>query len=65
MNINAKKLESAMASKMLTGKMLSEKSGVSDVTIARIKKGKQKPKPITIGKLAKALEVGITEIIEN
>lgn len=64
MNINAKKLETAMASKMLTAKMLAEKSGVSDVTITRVKNGIQKPKPVTIGKLAKALEVGVTEIID-
>lgn len=62
MEIDLKKLEIAMASKVVTSKRLSEVSGLSETTLARIKNGIQKPKPITIGKIAKALEVEILEI---
>lgn len=62
MEMDLKKLEIAMASKAITSKKLSRVSGLSETTLARIKKGVQKPKPITIGKIAKALEVEILEI---
>ena len=65
MIVSVDKLDRVMASKMLTLKQLSEKSGVSNVTIVRLKNGTQKPKPITVGKLAKALGVDVTEIIED
>jgi transcriptional regulator with XRE-family HTH domain len=42
---------------------LSEKSGVSRITIHRIENGKQKPMPRTIRKLAEALQVKIEELI--
>lgn len=65
MVIDVKKLDKAMASKMFTLKELSKESGVSNVTIIRLKNGTQKPKPITVGKIAKALGVDVTEIIET
>lgn len=59
------KLDLAMANKAYSAKELSQKCGVSQVTIVRIKKGVQEARPETIGKIAKALDVPVTDIIEN
>ena len=64
MRVSKEKLERYMARSMLTYQTLSEKSGVSVVTISRLKKGAQKPKPVTLGKIAKAIGCDVTEIIE-
>ncbi|HHW57957.1 MAG TPA: helix-turn-helix transcriptional regulator [Clostridia bacterium] len=54
-----------MAEKCLTSEKLSKITGVSQVTIARMKNGSQKPRPITIGKIAKALGIKPEELIED
>ena len=58
------KIDVAMANKGYSAKELSEKCGVSQITIARLKRGVQKARPETVGKIAKALNVDVTEIIE-
>lgn len=63
MKIDKIKLDCAMAEKTYTVKKLSKESHVSQVTIARITKGYQKARPNTIGKIAKALDVSIDNII--
>lgn len=65
MKIDKLKLQIAMGNEQLSGKKLSERSGVSEVTIARLKKGVQEARPETAGKIAKALNVPVTEIIES
>ena len=65
MKIDNKKLDLLMAEKCLTSEKLSKITGVSQVTIARMKNGTQKPRPITIGKIAKALEIKPEELIED
>lgn len=65
MKIDKMKLDLAMASKTYSVKELSQKCGVSQVTITRITKGVQKARPETVGKIAKALEVPVTDIIED
>ncbi|WP_455505696.1 helix-turn-helix domain-containing protein [Gemmiger formicilis] len=65
MKINFQKLQIAMANKAYSAKELSDKCGVSQVTITRITKGIQDARPQTIGKIAKALNVPVTDIIEN
>lgn len=65
MKIDKMKLDLAMASKAYSAKELSQKCGVSQVTIVRITKGIQEARPGTVGKIAKALDVPVIEIIEN
>lgn len=65
MKIDKMKLDLAMANKAYSAKELSQKCGVSQVTIVRITKGVQEARPETIGKIAKALDVPVTDIIEN
>ncbi len=64
MKIDKMKIDVTMAKKGYSAKELSEKCGVSQVTIARLKRGVQEARPATIGKIAKALNVDVTEIIE-
>lgn len=65
MKIDKMKLDLAMANKAFSAKELSKKSGVSQVTITRVTKGTQVARPGTIGKIAKALDVPVVDIIEN
>ena len=63
--IDKMKLDLAMANKAYSAKELSQKCGVSQVTIVRITKGVQEARPGTVGKIAKALKVPVTDIIKN
>lgn len=65
MKIDNQKLDMLMATQCLTSEMLSKVTGVSQVSIARFRKGTQQPRPATVGKIAKALNVPVTDIIEN
>jgi DNA-binding Xre family transcriptional regulator len=65
MKIDEKKLNLAMAENCFSTEQLSQIAGVSSVTITRIKNGSQKARPATIGKLAKALNVKVEELIED
>ena len=65
MRIDKKKLELAMANKAYSAKELSKICGVSQVTIVRITKGTQEARPGTVGKIAKALDVPVIDIIED
>lgn len=64
MKINNSKLEIAMGNAVIGTKQLSEMTGIAQETIARIKNGKQNPKPITLGKIAKALNVKVEDLVE-
>lgn len=64
MKIAKVKLGLAMANKMCSMKKVSEKSGVSQVTISRIVCGKQRARSETVGRIAKALGVHVVDIIE-
>ncbi|NDO47916.1 helix-turn-helix transcriptional regulator [Lachnospiraceae bacterium MD335] len=64
MKIDKMKIDVAMANKGYSAKELSEKCGVSQITIARLKRGVQKARPETIGKLAKALSVPVESLID-
>lgn len=63
--IDKMKLDLAMANMAYSAKELSQKCGVSQVTIVRITKGVQEARPGTVGKIAKALKVPVTDIIKN
>lgn len=65
MKIDKMKLDLAMANKAYSAKELSRICGVSQVTITRVTKGTQDARPETIGKIAKALDVPVIEIIKE
>lgn len=62
MKIDKRKLEIAMANKCFSGKELSRRTGIAESTIARIRRG-DSISTKTIGTIAKALDVDVTEII--
>lgn len=65
MRININKLLLAMANACITIGELSNKSGISRTALNNFTTGKGNPKPATIGKLAKALNVNVEELIED
>lgn len=64
MNLDIAKLKIAQARACLSIDELAEKSGVARVSVSKILNGKRNATPKTIGLLAKALNVDVTEIIE-
>ena len=65
MKLNNHSLQILMAEKIITVKELADKAGLSRVFIGSCVAGTANPKPATIGKIAKALNVPVQEIIEN
>lgn len=65
MKIDKNKLELAMARKCISAEELGSITGISPITITRIRNGLQMGRAKTIGLIAKALEVDVTEIIVN
>ncbi len=65
MKINKRNLEIAMARKCLSAEELSKNTGISAITITRIKNGVQDARTTTVGKIAKALGVSVEELIED
>lgn len=63
LSINSQKLIIAIANAGYTATELSKVSGISQVTLARFKAGTQKARPQTLGKLAKALNVKVEDLI--
>lgn len=63
MGINLEKLKIAMARNCFSVDGLVEKSGLGRTTVSKIINGKQKPSTKTLGLLAKALNVDVTELI--
>ena len=63
MKIDNKKIDIAMADACLTMSELSKQSGVNIVTLTRLRKGTQETRPKTVGKIAKALDVSVEDII--
>jgi DNA-binding Xre family transcriptional regulator len=64
MKINKKKYLILLAKKCMTVTELARLSGVSTVTLGKLRNGSV-GKPETIGKIAKALEVDVTDLIED
>lgn len=64
MKINNRVLNLSLAELCISKKELAEKSGVDVVTISRMVSGVQEPRPKTIGKIAKALNISVKELIE-
>lgn len=63
MKISRKKFDIARGNKGLSIKELSKMTGLSQATLLKV--GKQELNPVTVGKIAKALNVTIEEIIED
>lgn len=62
MRISKEKLAIAQAKAMLDSKGLAKKANVSVNSVLQV--GKYNMQPVTVGKIAKALNVDVTEIIE-
>ena len=65
MKLDTQKLLIEMANACMTITELAEKSSVSRPALTKITTGKGNPKPVTIGKLAKALGVKVEDLIER
>lgn len=63
MRISNEKLLIALANEGMLLKELAEKAGITMEALRNIRKGKSVPKPATVGKIAKALNVNVQEII--
>lgn len=59
------KLETILAKECMTYSDLSNKSNVSRTTIQKMVNRKIEPRPATVGKIARALNVDVRELIEN
>ena len=64
MKIDKQKLDVAMGNACLTLEAVSTKTGVSVTTLTRIRSGKQQPRPVTLGKIAKALGVKVEDLVD-
>lgn len=65
MKLDVKRLHLELARLCLSKKELCDLSGVDVVTLSRIINGSQNPRPATIGRIAKALGVDVTELLED
>ena len=65
MRINTKRLKIAMATKCMNSRDLAQKAGLNFSTICSYMNGSKQPTPKSLGKVAKALGVDVTEIIED
>ncbi len=66
MNIDKSKFLLAMARGKFTVNSLAIEAGVGRVTISSIKNGKVTTiQPETLGKIASAMKIDVTELIEN
>lgn len=63
MELEIVKVKTVQARACLSINDLVEKTGLGRATVSKVINGKQKPTPKTIGLLAKALNVDVTEII--
>lgn len=65
MKLNIKKFEIALANTGMTLKDLYTKADVSDRALLDMRKGKSNSRPATLGKIAKALNVDLQDIIQD
>lgn len=63
LKVDSRKLVLIRAERGLTVENLAKKAGISYKTLFCIEKNKSKPTPITIGKLAKALDVSLEDLL--
>ncbi len=63
MIINKEKFEVCMAENCMTYDDLAKKANISRITIQKMLGNKVDTRPATVGKIAKALKVSVTDII--
>lgn len=63
MKIDFQNLQIAMANACMNKGDLADAAGISRISVSKYFSGKRTPSPKTIGKIAKALDVSVTEII--
>ena len=63
MKIDKEKLQIAMGNAKMTTNQLALKSGISRISILAYMNNNRSPKPITIGKIAEALDVKVEDLI--
>lgn len=64
MKLDVKAFERCLAEKILTRGQVIKKAGISHVTLDKAQSGKDIT-PATLGKIAKAMGVPVTELIAN
>ena len=64
MVLNDDKLKLHLANEGMLLKELCQKSGIAETTLRKIRQGKCISKPATIGKIAKALNVRVEDLID-
>jgi putative transcriptional regulator len=64
MKLNVRRFDVLLAEKCLSIAGICDKSEISKATLAKLRNG-HTARPCTIGKLAKALDVEVTELIIN
>ena len=65
MMIDNNKINLLLANRCMSINKLAEASGVDKVTISRIRNGSQKPRPKTLGKIARALKTDVENLISR
>lgn len=65
MKINKRKLNIYIVKDSRTLKEIAVNAEIDVVTLGRILSGKQQPRRSTIGRIAKALNVDVTDILED
>lgn len=65
MIVNNDKINLLLANKCMSINELAIASGVDKVTISRIRSGSQRPRPKTLGKIAKALGTNVENLINE
>lgn len=65
MQLDKRKVSMAMAEAVITSAELSTKAGIHISTLIRALNGTQVPTPVTVGKIAKALNVSVESIIKK
>ena len=65
MKIDARKLEILQARELLDNKELREKADIGHLTLVQIKQGIRNVQPKTVGKIAKALNCDVVELLED
>ena len=63
MRINSAKVELALAKECILMKELCQRAEITPISLKRILSGAVNPRPATVGKIAKALNVNVQEII--
>lgn len=65
MKLDEKKFERVLADKGLMLKDLCAEAGLAEITLRKIRQKKTTPRPATIGRIAKALNVEVQDIIQE